>query len=112
MNPNSRAIDIERIVRQAIAQETKIPEDQLRADEPFESYGIESIMSVAIVRRLEESFGDLSKTLLFEYQSLGSLLGYFRDEFSGTVSPPATSVASPPSAKLESTTEPTVAKAP
>jgi polyketide synthase PksN len=84
LNSRLRTVDLERVLRQAISQETKIPEDQLREDEPLESYGVESVMSVAIVRRLEETFGDLSKTLLFEYQTIESLLGYFEEEYAGS----------------------------
>ena len=80
MSSKPRTTDVARVVRQAISQETKIPEEQLADDEPFERYGIESVMSVAIVRRLEETFGDLSKTLLFEYQTMKALLGYFAEE--------------------------------
>jgi acyl transferase domain-containing protein/pimeloyl-ACP methyl ester carboxylesterase len=76
-------VDIAQVVKQAISQETKISLDQLREDEPLESYGIESVMAVSIVRRLEETFGELAKTLLFEYQTLGSLLRYFEEEFGG-----------------------------
>ena len=81
MKVTLKAIDIENVIRRAISAETRIPEDQLKFDEPLESYGIESVMGVAIVRRLEETFGELSKTLLFEYQSIESLLGYFREEY-------------------------------
>ncbi|MBR1158095.1 alpha/beta fold hydrolase [Bradyrhizobium elkanii] len=76
MNADARFLDVARFVRQAIAQETKLPEEQLRGDEPFETFGIESVLSVAIVRRLEETFGELSKTLLFEYQTIDGLAAY------------------------------------
>ncbi len=81
MNTELRAEDIAQVVKRAVSQETKLPVDHLREDEPLESYGIESVMAVAIVRRLEETFGELAKTLLFEYQTLGSLVRYFEEEF-------------------------------
>src|ERR1700759_1707290 len=83
VNTETGANNIVRAVKDAISLETKIPVDQLREDEPLESYGIESVMAVSIVRRLEETFGELAKTLLFEYQTLGSLLRYFEEEFGG-----------------------------
>jgi 3-oxoacyl-(acyl-carrier-protein) synthase/pimeloyl-ACP methyl ester carboxylesterase/acyl carrier protein len=83
VNIQARFIDIAKRVRQAVSQETKIPEEQLRDNDAFESFGIESVLSVAIVRRLEETFGELSKTLLFEYQTIDELVGFLATEYAG-----------------------------
>jgi acyl transferase domain-containing protein/pimeloyl-ACP methyl ester carboxylesterase/acyl carrier protein len=93
-------LDIEGVVRRAIAQETKIPADELAASEPFERYGIESVMSVAIVRRLEETFGELPKTLLFEYETVQLLVAYLQSELgsSPTTPPLSESHAAPTTA--------------
>lgn len=72
---------IEHLVRQAIALETKLDEKMLRSDTAFEEYGIESVMVVAITRRLEETFGELAKTLFFEFQSIGELSAYLAQEY-------------------------------
>jgi amino acid adenylation domain-containing protein len=71
---NSRLINITGVIKEAIARETNIPVDQLRVDVPFERYGVESVLAVAIVRRLEQSFGELSKALLFEFQTIEALV--------------------------------------
>ncbi|MDO9004941.1 MAG: SDR family NAD(P)-dependent oxidoreductase, partial [Aquabacterium sp.] len=44
---------------------------------PLEQYGIDSVMTMALTSRLEESFGALSKTLFFEYQNISDLGRYF-----------------------------------
>jgi 3-oxoacyl-(acyl-carrier-protein) synthase/pimeloyl-ACP methyl ester carboxylesterase/acyl carrier protein len=81
MRREIKPADVSRIVRQAISRETKIQVEQLRTSAPFESYGIESVMSVAIVRHMEESFGDLPKALLFEYQTIAALEEFFVSEY-------------------------------
>lgn len=43
----------------------------------FDNYGIDSIMIVSINNELENKFGNLSKTLLFEYKNVNELTDYF-----------------------------------
>ena len=43
------------------------------SSEPLESYGIDSIMIMQLNRRLAEGFGELSKTLFFEYPTLAGV---------------------------------------
>lgn len=57
------------VVLRAIAKETGYGERELSLDTPFSDYGIDSILAVSIVRQLENTYGDLPKTLLFEYPS-------------------------------------------
>lgn len=56
---------------------TKIEESLIHAADPFEKFGIDSLMIMKLNARLEETFGDLPKTLFFEYTSLAGLAGYF-----------------------------------
>ncbi|HEY9130845.1 MAG TPA: beta-ketoacyl synthase N-terminal-like domain-containing protein, partial [Dyella sp.] len=44
---------------------------------PMEAYGIDSILVMDLTRTLEQVFGPLSKTLLFEYQTIAALVGHF-----------------------------------
>lgn len=80
---------VEEIVRQAIMQETKLPAHQLASDTTFEEYGIESVMVVAITRRLEETFGELAKTLFFEFQTIRELAGFLAREYPQPAAEPA-----------------------
>ena len=67
---------------QQFAALTKIELRQIRPAEPLEKYGFDSIMAVEFSQQLERDFGELSKTLLFEYPTLEALAGYFRENHS------------------------------
>jgi acyl transferase domain-containing protein/acyl carrier protein len=60
----------------------KVPPDRLEADTPFENYGIDSVMVMHLTGELETSFGSLSKTLLYEYQTIEQLTHYFVQQHS------------------------------
>ena len=62
-----------------LASTLKLPVQQLRADEPMDQYGIDSVMVMELTGLLEQTFGPLSKTLFFEYQDIRSLSHYFVD---------------------------------
>ncbi|PEU18756.1 thioester reductase, partial [Bacillus wiedmannii] len=55
----------------------KLPAHKIETDVPLEKYGIDSIMVMKLNNELEKVFGSLSKTLLFEYQNIQDLTGYF-----------------------------------
>jgi polyketide synthase PksN len=58
---------------------TKLPPDQIEPKAPLENYGIDSVMILALTEKLQAVFGDVPKTLFFEYQDLHSLAEYFLD---------------------------------
>ena len=43
----------------------------------MEKYGIDSILAMKLTNQLEKTFGVLSKTLFFEYQTIAELAQYF-----------------------------------
>ena len=55
----------------------KLPPHRIQAAEPLEKYGIDSIMAMQLTNQLEKSFGSLSKTLFFEYQTIQEVSDYF-----------------------------------
>jgi len=63
--------------KKQIAAMVQLPAHRLDADAPLERYGFDSILLMKMTNTLEESFGTLSKTLLFEYQSIRALTAYF-----------------------------------
>lgn len=65
--------------KQLLSVALKHPASEIRADEALESYGIDSMMMMELTATLEKSFGKLSKTLFFEYQTLAELIDYFLD---------------------------------
>lgn len=71
-------------LRNQISLKTGIPIKKLRALDPIEQYGMDSVVVLEIIKSLEVGMGRLSKTLLFEYNNLDELTHYFlqikRDE--------------------------------
>lgn len=54
-----------------------VPAHRIDTDAPMEKFGIDSIMIIQLTNQLEKIFGPLSKTLFFEFQSIGELVDYF-----------------------------------
>jgi len=59
----------------------KISANQIDVDASLENYGIDSILAINLTNQLEKTFGSLSKTLLFEYQTVAELSEYFIESF-------------------------------
>lgn len=67
----------EEFLKKILAEELKTSIDRIQPTQAFENFGIDSIVIVNLNRVLESIFGDLPKTLLFEYQNLAALTQYF-----------------------------------
>ncbi len=63
------------------SEELGIPKDRIKPKHKMEDYGIDSVMVVGITRRLERDFGELSKTIFFEYQTLYEVAEYFVENY-------------------------------
>lgn len=63
-------------LKKALSAVLKVPADQIVSHARLEEYGIDSISITQLTDQLEGTFGPLSKTLLFEYQTLKELSGY------------------------------------
>lgn len=63
--------------KKLLSSNLKLPVQRIDADAHLEKYGIDSIMIIQLANQLEKTFGPLSKTLFFEYQSIQELTGYF-----------------------------------
>jgi amino acid adenylation domain-containing protein len=70
----------ERYFIDLVARETEIDASAISLSAPLEDYGIDSVLIMQLTDVLEREFGPLSKTLFFEHQTLGALLGYFLQE--------------------------------
>jgi acyl transferase domain-containing protein/enoyl-CoA hydratase/carnithine racemase/acyl carrier protein/SAM-dependent methyltransferase/NADP-dependent 3-hydroxy acid dehydrogenase YdfG len=55
----------------------KLPSSQIDPHAGLEKYGIDSILAMRLTNQLEKTFGSLSKTLFFEYQTIRGLADYF-----------------------------------
>ncbi|MEV7244331.1 SDR family NAD(P)-dependent oxidoreductase [Streptomyces sp. NPDC093248] len=67
------------LLRTLIAAETGLDPAELGEDDPFERHGIDSLTITKLNRELDKRFDRLSKTLFFEYATLGELAGYFAE---------------------------------
>jgi 3-oxoacyl-(acyl-carrier-protein) synthase/acyl carrier protein len=67
--------------KQQLSALIKLPMQRIELEAPLENYGFDSIMAVRFTNALEESFGPLSKTLLFEYPTLQSVCEYFLESY-------------------------------
>lgn len=70
---------------QVISSVTEIPASDILLDEPFDQFGLDSIVAMRIGDELERSFDGLPKTLLFEYQSINELASYFTEAYGHTL---------------------------
>lgn len=64
------------ILKSVLTKETKLAANRIEPDEPLEKYGVNSVMIMQMIRELEVSFGELPKTLFFEYQTIAEAAGY------------------------------------
>lgn len=64
----------------------RIPVHEIEAKAPLEQYGLDSVLAMRLTNQLEQTFGPLSKTLLFEYQTIQSLAGYLAKAFPSQIS--------------------------
>ncbi|TDR36316.1 phosphopantetheine binding protein, partial [Tahibacter aquaticus] len=64
-------------LRRQFSQLLKLASQRIDPRAPLERYGIDSILAMRLTNTLEQTFGSLSKTLLFEYRSIADLAAYF-----------------------------------
>ncbi|MBP5934675.1 hypothetical protein F3K43_00290 [Streptomyces sp. LBUM 1476] len=67
-------------MRELLAGELKMPVEEIDSEEQFDRYGIDSLLVLSLTRELEARFGELSKTLFFEYFTVAELAGYFVEQ--------------------------------
>ncbi|HEY0139907.1 MAG TPA: SDR family NAD(P)-dependent oxidoreductase [Thermoanaerobaculia bacterium] len=75
--PESFAVKAEDYLRTEFSALLKVPFRKIDPQAALERYGIDSILAMKLTNQLEKTFGSLSKTLFFEYQSIAALAAYF-----------------------------------
>ncbi|MBQ1098895.1 amino acid adenylation domain-containing protein, partial [Streptomyces sp. b94] len=85
----------EELVLRLLAEELKLPEADIAVTEPFDRYGVDSLITMSLIRRLEEHVGPLSKTLLFEYVTVRDLAGHLAGAHPGAFPAAAPEPAAP-----------------
>ncbi|MCP4993664.1 MAG: SDR family NAD(P)-dependent oxidoreductase, partial [Gammaproteobacteria bacterium] len=71
----------ETYLKEQLSTALKLPSARMEHNAPWEKYGIDSVMVLNLTRQLEQSFGELPKTLFFEYQTLTDLTRYFVETY-------------------------------
>jgi acyl transferase domain-containing protein/SAM-dependent methyltransferase len=61
-----------RLVR-LLSEAIMVPSHEIQTSEPFENYGVDSILVVQLTNGLREVFADANSTLFFEYQTIDAL---------------------------------------
>lgn len=64
-------------IKHILSEIIKLPVNKIDASISMEEYGIDSVMTMQMTNQLEKTFGSLSKTLFFEYQTIEQLSHYF-----------------------------------
>ncbi|MEZ0115425.1 polyketide synthase PksN [Catenulispora sp. EB89] len=67
------------LLRTLVAAQTGLDPDELSQDQPFDRYGIDSLVITQLNRELDKHVPGLSKTLFFEYSTLGELADFFAE---------------------------------
>ncbi|MCT4598832.1 MAG: SDR family NAD(P)-dependent oxidoreductase [Vallitalea sp.] len=70
-------IKVREMLIKILASELGINANQISSKELLDKYGIDSVSIMAMTDKLEATFGTLSKTLFFEYQTVEELANYF-----------------------------------
>ncbi len=60
----------------------ELPADRFESSKPLVNYGIDSLLITKLNRKLAEVYGEIPKTLLYEYQTLKELADYFIEQYS------------------------------
>lgn len=71
------ASGVEEYLKTLFSAVSEIPVSRISARTALEKYGISSLMITTLNQKLEQDFGELPKTLFFEYQTIRDLAGYF-----------------------------------
>jgi polyketide synthase PksL len=64
-------------LRREFSELLKLPSHKIDPHVALEQYGIDSVLAMKLTNQLEKTFGSLSKTLFFEYQTIAGLAPYF-----------------------------------
>ncbi len=78
--PAQGAVDLQQVeyfLKELLSEPVGLPASQIESDVLLESYGINSVMIIDLNNRLGNIFGNLSKTLFFEYRNVQELAAYF-----------------------------------
>jgi polyketide synthase PksL len=76
MDPDSLLKKTQDYLTSQFSELLQLPAHKIDPQAALENYGIDSILAMKLTKQLEMTFGSLSKTLFFEYQTIAGLAGY------------------------------------
>ena len=79
--PDSLLEKTQDYLRKQFSSLLKLPFHRIDPQAALENYGMDSILAMKLTNQLEKTFGSLSKTLFFEYQTIAGLTGYFVTQY-------------------------------
>lgn len=95
-------------IRRVIAEVMQAEEDEIDFDQPFNEYGIDSLIALELLKPFRADLGYLPATVLFEYPTIRRLAQHFIAAFgeraitvAGGTPPPVVSFASPAPASVQ-----------
>lgn len=68
-------------LKDIVSKIIKLPVERIKSTDTLDRYGIDSIIIMDMTDELELTFGTLSKTLFFEYQTIKELANYFIEHY-------------------------------
>lgn len=74
-------VEVEHFVKHVIADIMHIDVAEIDSKLPFNSYGIDSLISMELIKPFKDVLGYLPATLLFEYPTVAKLAKHFIDEY-------------------------------
>ncbi|MCK0471885.1 SDR family NAD(P)-dependent oxidoreductase [Halalkalibacter sp. APA_J-10(15)] len=81
LNNKRNESELKEYIKSVIATETGFSKESLEDYEVLDNYGVDSAINLAIIRGFEKRFGDLPKTLLFEYKTINQLTSFFIENY-------------------------------
>lgn len=78
-------IQVETLLKEILSESIGLPASEIESNVELENYGINSVMIVDLNRALSAIFGNLSKTLFFEYKNIKELAEFFIENHRSTL---------------------------
>lgn len=72
-------------LKNVFAEILKIKVEKIDETEYLDVYGLDSIVIMSLTRRLEKDFGELPKTIFFEYETVEEVADYFKKNYKETL---------------------------
>ncbi|TNC79277.1 MAG: hypothetical protein C9356_20045 [Oleiphilus sp.] len=81
LRENSVERDSSEYLVRILSEEVGVSSEGILPSSAFSDYGMDSLMASKLTEKLEARYGNLPKTLFFEYENIRELAGYLREKF-------------------------------